>query len=89
MLVLMGNDIGPESTPHYIAAYFLLIIGAFFNAHIFGTIAMIVSQFNRKAQRIQEKIDLSNTSMKNMKLPEELQDRISEFMLSTSNNLDN
>ena len=42
------------------------------NANIFGTIANIFQSINRKAQRFQEQIDVANTSMKNMKLPETL-----------------
>jgi len=40
------------------------------NANIFGTMASIFQSINRKSQRFQEQIDLANTSMKNMKLPE-------------------
>jgi hypothetical protein len=43
MLGLLGNDIYPGgSTVHEFAACLMLIIGAFINAHILGTIAMIV-----------------------------------------------
>ncbi len=34
-------------------------------------------------------MDLTNTSMKNMKLPEEIQTNIREFMMSTYSSLDN
>ena len=44
--------------------------------------------FNIKSQRLQEQIDLANTSMKNMKMPEKLQNNVREFMMSTQNNLD-
>ena len=52
MLIFLGNDIGPDSDIHFMMANLLLIIGAFANAHIFGTIAVIVQSFNIKAQRI-------------------------------------
>ena len=68
----MGNDIMPKSKYHLYTAYTFLISGAFINAQIFGTIAVIVQTFNRKAQKFQDQIDVSNTSMKNMKLPPEL-----------------
>jgi len=61
----------------------LLICGALMNANIFGTIANIFQSINRKAQRFQEQIDVANTSMKNMKLPEPLQGSIREFMMFT------
>ena len=72
MLILMGNDIGPRSDSHYYAAYIMIIIGAFINANLFGTMAVIGQTFNRKSQQFQQQIDVSNTSMKNMKLPDHL-----------------
>lgn len=89
ILSLTGNDIYPRTFLQFIVASILLICGALINANIFGTIAVIAATFNRKAQRFQEQIDVSNTSMKNMKLPENLQNSVREFMLSTQSNLDN
>ena len=48
ILILMGNDIQPKSTAHFIAAYSMVIIGAFVNAHIFGTVSVIVQSLNLK-----------------------------------------
>ena len=42
LLGLLGNDIYPMSDVHLFCSYTMLICGAFINAHIFGTIAMIV-----------------------------------------------
>ena len=67
----------------------LLVCGALMNANIFGTIANIFQSINRKAQRFQIQIDVANTSMKNMKLPEHLQNSIRDFMMFTQSNLDN
>ena len=89
LLGLLGNDMLPKSQNHFMCSYFFLILGAFFNAHIFGTIAVIYKSFNVKGQKFQEHIDSSNTSMKNMKLPETLQEKVRDFMMSTQNNLDN
>ena len=66
----------------------LLIAGALVNANIFGTIAVLVASFNRKAQRFQEQIDIANTSMKNMKLTEHIQANVRDFMMTTQSNLD-
>ena len=89
ILSLTGNDIYPRSTYQVILSCCLLISGALINANIFGTIAVILQMFNIKSQRLQEQIDLANTSMKNMKMPERLQENIREFMMSTQSNLDN
>jgi hypothetical protein len=58
------------------------------NANIFGSISVIAQMMNRKGQRFQEQIDIANTSMKNMKLPEQLQNSIREFMMLTQSSLD-
>ena len=42
LLVLTGNDIAPIDQIHFIMSYIMLIVGAFINAHLFGTIADIV-----------------------------------------------
>jgi len=88
-MILTGNEINPTNHIELIFSSILFIFGALINANIFGTIAVIVTSLNRKAQRFQEKIDVANTSMKNMKLPENLQTHVREFMLSTQSNLDN
>ena len=61
----------------------LSITGALYTANIFGTITVVVSTLNRSSQKFQEKIDVANTSMRNMKLPEDLQDEVKQFMVST------
>lgn len=66
---MTGNDIGPTSRKLFYINVLLLICGALMNANIFGTIANIFSNINRRARRFQEQIDVANTSMKNMKLP--------------------
>jgi hypothetical protein len=44
---------------------------------------------NVRAQKFQEKIDMVNTNMKTMRLPEGIQTEIREFMFTTQNSLDN
>jgi len=67
----------------------MITSGALINANIFGTIAVLANTFSRKSQRFQEQIDVANTSMKNMKLPDVLQSNVREFMTQTQSNLDN
>jgi hypothetical protein len=83
ILIMTGNDIGPTSRKLFYINVLMLICGALMNANIFGTIANIFSNINRRARRFQEQIDVANTSMKNMKLPQSLQGSIREFMMFT------
>ena len=70
MAALFGNNIWPSGNGLYWLDYFLLITGALINAFIFGTIAVMASTFNKKLDKYQSQLDISNTAMKNMRLPE-------------------
>jgi len=65
-----------------------LIAGAIINANIFGNMAVIIQELNKKASRFQEKIDTANTVMKNLKLPKELQKKVLDYLIYTQSNLD-
>lgn len=70
ILALCGNDIAPASLFQYFFCSNILIMGAILQATMFGQVAGIVQSMNRKARAFQEKLDLANTSMRNMKLNE-------------------
>ena len=44
---------------------------------------------NRRSTKFQDMLDMVNTNMKDMRLPEPMQKEIREFMLTTQNTLDN
>ena len=44
---------------------------------------------NRRSQNFQEKLDVANTSMKNMAMPTQITQAVRDFMMSTQANLDN
>lgn len=46
-----------------------ITMGAIINANIFGNMALIISDLNKKSAEFQAQIDTANTAMKNMKLP--------------------
>jgi hypothetical protein len=83
MLTMLANDIYPTNLKLLILNNCTMLIGALINANIFGTIVVIVQGFNRKQQILQDRIDLANTSMKNMKLPKKFQNKVRDFMMST------
>jgi hypothetical protein len=47
---MLGNDIYPSSVALVAVSYILLFLGALVNAHIFGTIAVIIQGFDGKAK---------------------------------------
>ena len=81
--MLAGNEVGPRNTESVVFVAIVLIIGAIINAKIFGNMAVIIQELNKKASRFQEKIDAANTAMKNMKIPPELRHKVINYLLYT------
>lgn len=69
VLLLTGNDIIPRGTFQVAFTASSITMGAIINANIFGNMALIISDLNRKSAEFQAQIDTANTAMKNMKLP--------------------
>ena len=72
VFMLIGGEIGPRNAFQALYAGSLMIIGALITATLFGEMAVLMSNLNRKSTRFQEITDTANTSMKNMKLNEKL-----------------
>ena len=70
--MLTGNDITPKGTFSIAFVGFSMTLGAIINANIFGNMALIISDLNRKSQEFQNQIDTANTAMKNLKLPNDM-----------------
>lgn len=84
VLVLTGNDVGPRDSTQLMIISFFVTFGAIINANMFGEFAVLIAALNRKATLFQERIDIANTAMKNMKLPEKLQSRVIRFLRYTN-----
>ena len=65
-----------------------MLAGAIINANIFGNMAVLIQNMNRKDTKFQEQIDTANTAMKNLKLPAKTQRMVKDFMLSTQSTFD-
>lgn len=88
VLLLTGNDIGPRGWFQVAFTAFFITMGALINANMFGQLAVIVSTINRKTTQFHDKIDISNTAMKNLGVPEQLQKRVISFLTYTQNLLE-
>ena len=64
-----------------------IVIGAMINANIFGNMAVLLQGLNRKIAQFQEKLDTANTAMKNMKISEQLQEKVQNYIMSTESTL--
>ena len=83
VLVLVGGDIGPRTRLQSCFASFTIIFGALITAVMFGNMAVLMSNLNMRQTKFQEKQNAANTAMKNMRLPEKLQQTISDHMIYT------
>jgi hypothetical protein len=80
VLMLTGNDLGPRGNLQVYFVAFFVTLGAIINANIFGELAVILSAMNRKSTIFQERLDIANTAMKNLSLPEKLQVKVTGFL---------
>lgn len=80
MLILGGNDLGPRGSFQLIFISLCLFIGAIINANIFGNMAVIIQQLNKKAAKFQEKVENANASMKNLGIPENIKEEVQRYL---------
>jgi len=88
MLMLGGNDIGPRGSFQLVFITSLLFAGAIINANIFGNIAVLLQQLNRKATKFQEKVENANAAMKNLAIPEKIQEEVHKYLDYTQSTSD-
>eukprot|EP00347_Sterkiella_histriomuscorum_P009696 403340228 len=88
VLTMAGNDILPMNTVQTISASVIIITGAIVSAFIFGNMAAIMASLNKKSNQFDEQMDLVNTTMRQMRLPPEMQDRVLSFMMHVQNSPD-
>lgn len=88
VFLLVGVEIFARTNYEYLFTVSCYICGAIINALVVGEMAVISTSLNRKATRFAEIADNANTTMKNMKLPEDLQLRIFDYLIATQNILE-
>ena len=88
VLLLAGNDMLPQGNEQLIFSTVMLFAAAIINANIFGNIAVLLQQIYRKSSLFQEKLENATSTMKNLKIPENLSKRIQDFLTSTQSILD-
>ena len=88
MLTLGGNDIGPRGSFQLAWITTLLFAGSIINASIFGNIAVLLQQLNRKSTKFQEKVENANAAMKNLSVPEKIQEDVHKYLDYTQSTSD-
>jgi len=89
VMMLVGADVGPRNRTQTCFASFLIIFGALITAVMFGNMAVLMSNLNLRQTKFQENQNAVNTAMKNMKLPEKLQQTISDYLIYTEASIAN
>lgn len=88
MMVMTGNCIGPRTTGQIVAAAFGLFMGAIINANIFGELAVLITGLSSKNNDFQNKMTQVNTTISNLRLPDDLGGRIRDFVIANQDGLD-
>ena len=83
-----GNDIYPKDNLQLAFLALILITAAIINANIFGNMAVLIQSLNRKATVFQEKMEYASETMKNLRIPEKIQDDIKTYLTCTQTTLD-
>ena len=66
MLILTGNDVGPNTMSLMILGLVLLVLGALMNANIFGEMVSIFQQMNVGEMKVAEQLNNATTTMRNI-----------------------
>lgn len=72
ILTMVGNEIGPRNAYQTFASSLIIITGAIVSAFIFGNMAALMATMNKKSTHFDEQLDLVNSTMRQMKLPEKI-----------------
>ena len=81
--LVAGGELNPSTNLQSAFASVMLLFGSFVTAALYGSMAVLMSNLNMRQTKFQETQNLVNTAMKNMRLPEELQQRISDYLIYT------
>ena len=78
-LMLMGENIEPQTQGEQLYTIFVMLIGACLYATIFGQMAVVINDLNRASSRYQEKLSNIREHMRNLELPLPIQVRVREY----------
>lgn len=81
ILLIVGNESAPRSTGQTIFSSLVVIMGAIVTAFIFGNMAALMATINKKDSHFQEQIDFVSTTMRSIKLPEDIQNQVIEYLM--------
>jgi hypothetical protein len=84
IMVFGLNEVAPVAPIEIIVVICMMIVSAMANAYIFGEMAVLVQEMDKKDIEFQESLDNANTAMHSLEIPEKIQDDIREYLMSVN-----
>ena len=84
IMVFGLNEVAPRAVLEILVVILMMIISAMMNAFIFGEMAVLVQEMDRKDLEFQESLDIANTAMHSLAIPDRIQDDIREYLMSVN-----
>lgn len=81
--LLVGGEVGTRNSLQACFGAFMIMFGALLTAIIFGDMAVLMSNMNIRQTKFQESQNAVNTAMKNLRLPDTLQQHVSDYLIFT------
>jgi hypothetical protein len=75
------NEVAPVEESELYVTIILMTISAMLNAVIFGEMAVLVQEMDKKDIDQQEYLDNANTAMFSLEIPENIQDEVRQFLI--------
>ena len=83
ILALGGNEMGPRTDTEILVMFLILTGLILVNAYVFGQMSVLVSEASKKSAKLQNQIDVANTSMSNLLLKSDTRSEIRMYLIST------
>ena len=72
ILLITGNESAPITNLQTVYSSLVIIMGAIVTAFIFGNMAALMATMNKRDSYLQEQMDLVSSTMRSIKLPEDM-----------------
>lgn len=87
--ILLGEEMLPVTQLQAIILSVMLLLGEFVHAHIMGTIGVVLQSMSRKQTKYQEQIEIASSTMKTIKLSEQVQKQVQDYLQIRQSDIDN
>lgn len=81
IMIFGVNEVAPVEESELYVTIILMTISAMLNAVIFGEMAVLVQEMDKKDIEQQEYLDNANTAMFSLEIPENIQDEVRQFLI--------